>query len=76
MRETTQGAVQEVEVASSTIQTRRCRQPRSQSQSATAAASAMVETAILMVWLLPVESSVVHGQADQVDMALAGPESQ
>lgn len=75
MRETTQGAVQEVEAASSTIQTQRCRRPQSQSQSATAAAAAMVEAAYLMVWLLLVESSVVHGQADQVDIALAGLES-
>ena len=75
MRETTQVAVQEVEAASSTIQTQRCRRPQSQSQSASAAAAAMVEVAYSMVWLLLVESSVVRGQADQVDMALAGLES-
>ena len=77
MREPTQVAmqevaVQEVEAASSTIRTRRCRRPQSQSQSVTAAAVAMVEVAYSMVWLLLVESSVVGGQADQVDMALAG----
>ena len=76
MRETTKVAVQEVEAASSTIQTQRYRRPQPQSQSAAAAAAAMVEVAYSMVWLLLAESSVtVGGQADQVDMALAGLES-